>query len=523
MPPSSEAWLSWGADRLIAGSMQGAIAAAAVWLICRRMTTIPAAVRAMMWWVVSLKLALSFVSLPSFGLPLLPAERIDIEQVAAPSTTLRPAIDLSASRSFAPPPASRETAPASHARWWLTFGMGVWLAGISVHAVRLLSAFARLRRTLRRSTPIGDEDAAIADRAARLLGLHATPDVRVSDRIETPLVAGFVRPVVLLPAHAVTTLSQDERAMAIGHELAHVRRRDLLFGWVPAVAERLFFFHPLARLAAREYAAEREAACDALVLKAMDVTPHDYGRMLVRLGVSVLDPVFTAGGSSPSRSSLRRRLDMLHDGAFTRSGRGVIALLTTLCVLALVPLHLVAMPSSASAVAEPLMLPGAAPGEREQAPGTQPPQETAPSKPSSAPKETSPTARRNVERAREAVAAQQLREAQLEAELKALRAQLEMIAAQDEALQKAAAEAAARRDADRAAMLARLYLERKQAEEQPQVEKQRTDQVLEAQLKALVAEQEKMSASLRVLAEQIEQIRRQVAEQTSRERVERVR
>ena len=76
--------------------------------------------------------------------------------------------------------------------------------------------------------------------------------------------------------------------MAICHELVHLRRGDLWLGCVPALAERLFFFHPLAHVAAREDPLAREAACDAAVLRAMDATPQDYGRLLLALGVSPL-------------------------------------------------------------------------------------------------------------------------------------------------------------------------------------------------------------------------------------------
>ena len=78
------------------------------------------------------------------------------------------------------------------------------------------------------------------------------PDVRVSDRVNTPLVAGFGRPVVLLPAGRFEALTPRQQEMAICHELTHLKRADLWLGCVPALAERLFFFHPLAHVVARD-------------------------------------------------------------------------------------------------------------------------------------------------------------------------------------------------------------------------------------------------------------------------------
>ena len=346
MPIAWDAWSSWAAGRLLTGSLQGGVAVLVVWLVCRRFPAIPASVRAQAWWIVSLGLLLSLSSLPALPLPLLPApaplapidstggvsDRHALTSIDTPSLPLRARADESRS----------PVAVVRSSRGWVNVVMALWMAGVLVHAYRLVSAYVLLRVAVRRSTPLPEDDVAHADRAAVALGLKHTPRIRLSHEIEAPLVTGIVRPVVLIPRSAIAGLSPFERAMVIGHELAHIRRRDLLFAWVPAIAERLFFFHPLARLAAREYAAERESACDALVLDMMDVAPHEYGRMLVRLGIGHLNPVFTIGGSSPSVTTLKRRLDMLHDASSVRFSRATIALVALVAMMAVLPLRVVA-------------------------------------------------------------------------------------------------------------------------------------------------------------------------------------
>jgi beta-lactamase regulating signal transducer with metallopeptidase domain len=344
-----DAWSSWIAIHLLGGSLQGAVAVAAVWLVCRRCRTIPASWRARAWWLVSLGLLLSLWELPGLPMPLLPAPAPLVSVTSIDGAPPSGRVHVAPSAMGAIPPPSRAG--------WVNAALALWMAGVLLHAYRLASAYASLRRAVRRSAPIAGEDAECAGALARGLGLRRPPGIRLSPDVQTPLVVGALRPVVLIPAAAMSHLSRQEREMAIGHELAHVRRRDLLFAWVPAVAERLFFFHPLARLAAREYATAREAACDALVLEATGVAPHDYGRLLVRLGVIGVDPVFTIGGSSPSVAALKRRLDMLHDATTIRSSRARIALVAVGALLALLPLRLVARtpapPQSAAAPAAP--------------------------------------------------------------------------------------------------------------------------------------------------------------------------
>jgi hypothetical protein len=208
-----------------------------------------------------------------------------------------------------------------------------------------------MRRLVRRAGPCDEDDALVVSRVATTIGLTHAPSVRVSDEIAAPQVVGLWRPTVLLPRATASALSAAERRMAIGHELMHVRRHDLVLGWVPALAERLFFFHPLARLTAREYLTSREAACDAAVLRTLDVPAADYGRLLLRLGVGGVSPFLAAGGSSSSASSLKRRLDMLQHARHADFSHRLAWCLAALTLAAVVPFELSARPASSQAPA----------------------------------------------------------------------------------------------------------------------------------------------------------------------------
>src|SRR5256884_2773135 len=63
-------------------------------------------------------------------------------------------------------------------------------------------------------------------------------------RLDAPAVLGWVRPVVLLPAKALTGLSEEQIAMIIAHELAHIRRLDGFVNLFQIGVETLLFYHP---------------------------------------------------------------------------------------------------------------------------------------------------------------------------------------------------------------------------------------------------------------------------------------
>ncbi|MCA9065575.1 MAG: M48 family metalloprotease, partial [Planctomycetaceae bacterium] len=86
--------------------------------------------------------------------------------------------------------------------------------------------------------------------------------------VSVPVVIGIVRPVILIPAGAATGLSEDQLLAVIAHELAHIRRYDLLVNLLQRVIEALLFFHPVVWWLSHRISQEREHACDDLVLAA---------------------------------------------------------------------------------------------------------------------------------------------------------------------------------------------------------------------------------------------------------------
>ncbi len=82
----------------------------------------------------------------------------------------------------------------------------------------------------------------------------------------TAAVCGWWRPQILIPADLRQTHSADEIRGILLHELAHVKRWDVLWTWLGLMVCALHWFNPLAWLTLRRFHADREILCDRAAL-----------------------------------------------------------------------------------------------------------------------------------------------------------------------------------------------------------------------------------------------------------------
>jgi hypothetical protein len=162
--------------------------------------------------------------------------------------------------------------------------------------------------------------------------------VRTSAELPAPAAVGVLRPVILLPA-AAEGWDDATLALVLGHEMAHVARRDALTALLARTACIVHWYNPLAWGAARALATERERACDDRVLA--DGTPPDrYADLLLAAARwSRRTPAAPAPVLALARESeLETRMRAILDEGVPRSsvsGRAVAACMTAAFVVML--------------------------------------------------------------------------------------------------------------------------------------------------------------------------------------------
>lgn len=151
---------------------------------------------------------------------------------------------------------------ADRARWAQPYLLLGWIAGVACLSVRLLLSAVGVQWVRRGRRPIPAELSSRVVRLGEQMGLRSVARVFVSQRVREAIVAGFLRPVVLLPACWLTEMTPEVLEAVIAHELAHIRRWDLWVNLFQRVVETLLFYHPAVWWLSRRIRLEREMCCD---------------------------------------------------------------------------------------------------------------------------------------------------------------------------------------------------------------------------------------------------------------------
>ena len=318
---------------LLRASLEGGALILFLWSVTRLWPRMPIAARRWLWWLGSLRLLAGLVPIPRLAMSVQPA--LDQAAAAAPVASARvAAVSGALNDAIAGPLAASQEAVASRAGLWTLVLLALWAVGAIVSLALVVWRIVELKRRWRAARPFTDPRA-LRWRAEWAFALDSsrTPEIRVGGGTRVPLAVGLRRTGILLPEGS-ERLSDDALRLVLAHELSHLRRRDPLLGWIPALAEMLFWFHPLARLSSREYLSAREELCDADALRATSASPRDYGELLLDFAVgrhSVLPGSASCG--TPAGRRLKRRLEMLNHGSITKWQRLSAAVFAALFVL----------------------------------------------------------------------------------------------------------------------------------------------------------------------------------------------
>src|SRR5947208_2283702 len=218
-------------------------------------------------------------------------------------------------------------ASSSDAIAWL---VQAWLFGVAIFSLRSAGGFVLLERERRkRSSVVGERVLEICYMLQDHLGISRTIQYCECKWLQSPAVIGWFRPIVFLPATALTGLSDDQLQAVSAHELAHIQRLDAFVNVFQVCVETLLFYHPAVWWLNKRIRAEREHCCDDIAVSLCG-DAVEYARALTLMEQWRSAPVFAmAANRGPLTDRIMRVLGLKTLGAGMR-GIGLVGSLLCL-------------------------------------------------------------------------------------------------------------------------------------------------------------------------------------------------
>ena len=295
-------------------------------------------------WAVALGAALLMPVLaavaPTWTIELLPATPGAVEPASLPvATRVEPADPVFEPIPAVTPSVNTEALRGAASANPLSTVSTLWLAGALFVLARLAFGTARVWWIARHATS-APAWAPLGQHLARALGIDRHVTFLAGDEDAMPMAWGLLRAQVLLPVDA-EDWPLDRQRVVLLHELAHVKRRDSVTQMLAHLACAAYWFNPLVWLAARRLRAERERACDDLVLAA-GTRGSDYADHLLDIARSLRSDAWPTWSAvtMAHRSQLEGRLMAILDPALPRRSptRRAMAAFATVAMVTIVSL-----------------------------------------------------------------------------------------------------------------------------------------------------------------------------------------
>ena len=228
---------------------------------------------------------------------------------------------------------------------WRTALIGGWLTSAGILAVLVTLWTIRHGRIVRRLPSVQrPELQALLERLRGEIGVRRP--VRLCETGDVlpevgPMVFGVRKPTIVLPNRMAHEWAPEDLEPLLVHELAHVRRNDLLVNWIQVALQVVWFFHPLVWYANWRIRREREWACDDMAVSHIGNRSRTYCERILRVLEETdrnLTLAMAGAGMAERHNSLSERIMRIMNRNYKPTRRtgmlaaGILAVIAIACL-----------------------------------------------------------------------------------------------------------------------------------------------------------------------------------------------
>lgn len=308
-------FVAWAFAWLMDATVQASLIACLILLLTLASPKrVPARWRYLLWLVLVARMVMPWAPESAWSLfNLLPETAVSVPVAAPPAASVGPVAEAAA-----PMPAFPAEGDSGAPGTAVPVIPLVWFGGALVVGLLMAWNSLRLWREVA-GRPLLTDGAVLTllESCKQALGVGAPVVVVETAAVSTPALFGFIRPRLLLPEGLRGAVSAEELRYVFLHELAHVKRYDIACNWLLSVLQAVHWFNPLIWFAFARLRADRELACDAMVLDhAGPGASRGYGETILRLLERYTAPRRALGlaslvGVMETKSQMKRRITMI--------------------------------------------------------------------------------------------------------------------------------------------------------------------------------------------------------------------
>ncbi|NUU60978.1 M56 family metallopeptidase [Paenibacillus agri] len=193
----------------------------------------------------------------------------------------------------------------------------VWSSGTLILLIHLVVFARRMDRRRQQLIQVTEPHILnLLDEVREVFKISRPLPLYTGTSLASPYISGLLKPWIFISQSLLREMDSAQLSHILAHELAHYKRKDMLWNLLGSIAAAIHWLNPLIWFSMKAIKADRELACDAYVLETMgEEEAPAYGMTMVafmkRYSATGRPPTLLYYSNSRRRQELVRRISMI--------------------------------------------------------------------------------------------------------------------------------------------------------------------------------------------------------------------
>ncbi len=193
----------------------------------------------------------------------------------------------------------------------------IWIIGTVIGFLLISISYIRFLYSIRNCSYVGDKKIhEHLEKCKKLINLNKEVSIVETNLVKTPALLGVLKPKILIPSNLFESYNYDNLKYIFLHELAHIKRKDILINYIITMLSIIHWFNPLIWYAFYKMREDREICCDCMALSCINESEiYNYGLSIITLSeIYSRAPWLPAmAGIINKKSKIKRRITIIKE------------------------------------------------------------------------------------------------------------------------------------------------------------------------------------------------------------------